>query len=88
MQRGRDSNPRYSYPYTNFPGWPLQPLGHLSKIMGAKISIFHHNKNFYFKNFSFTKIRLSGRQKNHLQNCGYNADYQSGAYSLPTHFPQ
>ena len=30
MQKGRDSNPRYGYPYTTFPGWPLQPLEHLS----------------------------------------------------------
>ena len=28
---GRDSNPRYGFPYTHFPGVRLQPLGHLSK---------------------------------------------------------
>lgn len=27
---GRDSNPRYGFPYTHFPGVRLQPLGHLS----------------------------------------------------------
>ena len=29
-RRGRDSNPRYSYPYTRFPSVLLKPLGHLS----------------------------------------------------------
>ncbi len=29
-RRERDSNPRYSSPYTHFPGVLLQPLGHLS----------------------------------------------------------
>jgi hypothetical protein len=28
---GRDSNPRYGYPYATFPGWCLQPLGHRSR---------------------------------------------------------
>jgi hypothetical protein len=32
-QRGRDSNPRCSYPHTNFPGLLLQPLGHLSNFV-------------------------------------------------------
>ena len=30
LQRGRDSNPRNSFPFTHFPGVLLQPLGHLS----------------------------------------------------------
>ena len=30
LQRGRDSNSRYGYPHTHFPGVLLQPLGHLS----------------------------------------------------------
>src|SRR5689334_22806002 len=30
MRREWDSNPRYGFPYTNFPGLLLQPLGHLS----------------------------------------------------------
>ncbi len=29
-RRGRDSNPRYPFEYTHFPGVLLQPLGHLS----------------------------------------------------------
>src|SRR5690606_4962115 len=29
-RRERDSNPRYGFPYTRFPGVRLQPLGHLS----------------------------------------------------------
>ncbi len=29
-RRGRDSNPRYSFPYSSFQDWRLQPLGHLS----------------------------------------------------------
>ncbi len=32
LRRERDSNPRYGHPYTRFPGVPLQPLEHLSKI--------------------------------------------------------
>jgi hypothetical protein len=31
-RRGRDSNPRYPFEYTHFPGVLLQPLGHLSSI--------------------------------------------------------
>ncbi len=30
LRRGRDSNPRYAFTYTHFPGVLLQPLGHLS----------------------------------------------------------
>ncbi len=30
-RRGRDSNPRCSFPHTRFPGVHLKPLGHLSK---------------------------------------------------------
>jgi hypothetical protein len=30
LRRGRDSNPRYPFEYTHFPGVLLQPLGHLS----------------------------------------------------------
>jgi hypothetical protein len=29
-RRGRDSNPRYGFPHTHFPGVRLQPLGHPS----------------------------------------------------------
>ncbi|MEN9458069.1 MAG: hypothetical protein RL135_643 [Bacteroidota bacterium] len=35
LQRGRDSNPRNSFPFTHFPGVLLQPLGHLSVYYGA-----------------------------------------------------
>ena len=41
LQRGWDSNPRYSYPYTNFPGLLLQPLGHLS--IGLRMQITQKN---------------------------------------------
>ena len=41
LQRGWDSNPRYSYPYTNFPGLLLQPLGHLS--IGLRLQITQKN---------------------------------------------
>ena len=34
-RRGRDSNPRYGFPYTHFPGVRLQPLGHPSASRGA-----------------------------------------------------
>ena len=29
-RRPRDSNPRYGFPYTHFPGVPLQPLEQVS----------------------------------------------------------
>src|SRR5579871_129968 len=31
-RRGRDSNPRYGFPYTHFPGVRLRPLGHPSSL--------------------------------------------------------
>jgi hypothetical protein len=34
-RRERDSNPRYGFPYTHFPGVRLQPLGHLSSTRAA-----------------------------------------------------
>src|SRR5579871_192995 len=32
-RRERDSNPRYGFPYTHFPGVRLRPLGHLSSAL-------------------------------------------------------
>lgn len=52
MRRGRDSNSRYdSTPYIRFPGVPLQPLEHLSKL-GAQVSNFlrYTNNNFEIVN--------------------------------------
>ncbi|GEM_PF-5656575 len=37
-RRGRDSNPRYSYPYNSLAGSPIQPLSHLSKVVNQQIS--------------------------------------------------
>src|SRR5271170_1916400 len=41
-RRGRDSNPRYGFPHTHFPGVRLQPLGHPSRSpsfeRGARIT--------------------------------------------------
>ncbi len=34
-RRERDSNPRYAFTYTRFPGVLLQPLRHLSEIKGT-----------------------------------------------------
>ena len=34
-RRGRDSNPRYGFPHTHFPGVRLQPLGHPSRIASS-----------------------------------------------------
>src|SRR5688500_15318632 len=36
MRRGWDSNPRYPFRYTRFPGVRLQPLGHLSSEARAE----------------------------------------------------
>ncbi len=49
LQRGWDSNPRYSYPYTNFPGLLLQPLGHLSSYF----EVAKNTKKFDFKKLIF-----------------------------------
>lgn len=38
-RRGRDSNPRCSYPQTAFRMRLLQPLGHLSKVTGILAKI-------------------------------------------------
>ena len=35
MRRKRDSNPRYCFQYTRFPGVPHQPLEHLSNVFQA-----------------------------------------------------
>jgi hypothetical protein len=35
-RRGRDSNPRYGFPYTHFPGVRLRPLGHPSVLGSVK----------------------------------------------------
>ena len=40
-RRGRDSNPRYSFPYTRFPSVLLKPLGHLSDAENP-------SREFYF----------------------------------------
>ena len=37
-RRVRDSNPRYSFPYTHFPGVLLQPLGQLSFFKERKLT--------------------------------------------------
>ena len=36
---GWDSNPRYAFAYTHFPGARLQPLGHLSTVPHGPLSI-------------------------------------------------
>ena len=38
-RRGRDSNPRYGFPYTHFPGVRLQPLGHPSASQPCSESV-------------------------------------------------
>jgi hypothetical protein len=51
-RRERDSNPRYGFPYTHFPGVRLQPLGHLSvaPVMAARAGFckptVSSNRNF------------------------------------------
>ena len=41
---GRDSNPRYGYPYTAFPVRPLQPLGHRSMAYAPRLGILRHSQ--------------------------------------------
>jgi hypothetical protein len=38
-RRERDSNPRYGFPYTHFPGVRLQPLGHPSSTIGQEADV-------------------------------------------------
>ena len=42
LRRKGDSNPRYGFPYTHFPGVRLKPLGHLSclSVGWRKIDVF------------------------------------------------
>src|ERR1051325_6802065 len=39
QRRGRDSNPRWSFPHTAFPVLHLRPLGHLSGHGGYRLSL-------------------------------------------------
>ena len=39
-RRGRDSNPRYGFPHTHFPGVRLQPLGHPSAACTEAHAVF------------------------------------------------
>ena len=41
-RRGRDSNPRYGFPHTHFPGVRLQPLGHPSSTRLSRASRAHN----------------------------------------------
>jgi hypothetical protein len=44
-RRRWDSNPRYRCRYTTFPGWPLQPLEHLSEIYYFQKEICRYKEN-------------------------------------------
>lgn len=50
LRRGRDSNSRYSFLHTRFPGVPVKPLLHLSEIAEivgqAMLDLNHLLKNF------------------------------------------
>jgi hypothetical protein len=48
LQRGRDSNPRNSFPFTHFPGVLLQPLGHLSVKLECKNSSLRSETEDFF----------------------------------------
>ena len=62
-RRGRDSNPRYSFPYTRFPSVLLKPLGHLSNPENS-------SREFYFLGGSGTRPRLSGSPVQTLSGTG------------------
>src|SRR6476469_1305447 len=47
VRRGRDSNPRYPFEYTHFPGVLLQPLGHLSVKGGQKYAAQTYCPNIF-----------------------------------------
>ncbi len=47
LRRVRDSNPRYSFPYTRFPSVLLQPLGQLSNPKNKKIILWEANVQAY-----------------------------------------
>jgi hypothetical protein len=46
LRRRRDSNSRYSFPYTHFPGVLLQPLGHVSIEGLQKYKIYLKSRIF------------------------------------------
>src|SRR6187399_726262 len=47
LRRLRDSNPRYGFPYTHFPGVLLQPLGQVSLLKGGKNNRYLFTENFF-----------------------------------------
>lgn len=57
LRRLRDSNPRYSYPYTNFPGLLLKPLGQVSNEMQKfKIYLINQKKSSYLFKTTSKKV--------------------------------
>src|SRR5262245_11181682 len=42
LRRGRDSNPRYSFPYAALARRCLRPLGHLSRVKRTRSVLFAH----------------------------------------------
>ena len=60
-RRERDSNPRYGFPYTHFPGVRLQPLGHPS--VPTLLSVEVRRRNFEAAGAScFGQVSLLARQ--------------------------
>ena len=68
MRKGRDSNPRYRYRYTRFPGVPIQPLLHLSngrKYTLNYVTILNENTLYGYRKSCTFAIRpkwLSNQQ--------------------------
>ena len=58
-RRDRDSNPRYSCPYTAFRVRPDRPLRHLSFNSGAKIAIILIPRRFAVRNLCFVAKNVS-----------------------------
>src|SRR5262249_22337335 len=53
-RRGRDSNPRYGYPYAAFRVRCFQPLSHLSKVL----NMLHFQADFRVENGWFATVLL------------------------------
>ena len=75
-RRERDSNPRYGFPYTHFPGVRLQPLGHLSSAERHRL----------IRRVAFAK-RLSGPGAGFPQVSGDIYELEASRRAPPRHGP-
>ena len=62
LRKGRDSNPRYSYPYTAFRVRPDRPLRHLSLcVLRCKCTNLFLNYNYFNQYFALFLRKTNGK---------------------------